>query len=365
MRLLVDAHVLDGKYQGTRTYIEGIYKYMVNHNDIDFYFAANNIENLSKTFGCANNIHFIQLKSNNSIKRLAYEFPLLIKRYKIDYAHFQYISPLIKCCKEIVTVHDILFLDYPQFFPKSYKIKNSILFKRSAQRADILLTLSSYSRDAINKHFNIPKSNIYITPNAVTLPEKECQLPDIKKKFNIDRYILSVSRIEPRKNHQLLLQAFVELKLYKKEIKQVLVGVKDLKNKEFYNYYDNLTDEIKKYILIIQVPYLDLVALYKQALLFIFPSFAEGFGIPPIEAIMYDCPTLCSNQTAMKEFDFLNSFLFSPYNIEELKSKITDCLNGINPTIIKEQKKKILEKYNWEKISDDIYNLIKSKEQGM
>lgn len=355
MKLLIDAHVFDGKYQGTRTYLQGIYSYMTKHKDIDFYFAAYNIENLKNIFGISNNIHYIKLSSSNKVKRLCIEFPKIIKQYKIDYAHFQYITPIIKNCKEIVTIHDILFLDFPQFFPLSYRIKKSLLFRYAAYRADLLLTVSNYSKDTIIQHFNISNKEIYITPNAVLFPGEEYELPDIKRKYNIDKYILSVSRIEPRKNHQLLLRAYVELDLYKKNIKLVLVGAKDLKNKIFNDYYNSLSDEIKKSILIIQVTNSELIALYKNASLFVFPSFAEGFGIPPIEAISYGCQTLCSNQTAMKEFDFFNDNFFSPYDLEDLKNKIIKNLN-INNT--KEQVQSINKKYNWEKVSDLFYKIL-------
>lgn len=63
MRLLVDAHVFDGKFQGTRTYIEGIYTNLVKHADIDFYFAAYNIDILKKVFGETGNIHYVKLNS--------------------------------------------------------------------------------------------------------------------------------------------------------------------------------------------------------------------------------------------------------------------------------------------------------------
>lgn len=101
MRLLVDAHVFDGKFQGTRTYIEGIYTNLVKHADIDFYFAAYNIDILKKVFGETGNIHYVKLNSKNNIIRLAVEFPSIIKRLNIDFAHFQYISPLFKDVKRL------------------------------------------------------------------------------------------------------------------------------------------------------------------------------------------------------------------------------------------------------------------------
>lgn len=357
MRLLVDAHVFDGKFQGTRTYIEGIYINLVKHRDIDFYFAANNIDNLKKIFGEADNIQYVKLNSKSSVRRLAVEFPSIVNQLNIDLAHFQYISPLFKRCKEIVTIHDLLFLDYPEYFPKSYRIKNEFLFKRSAKRADLLLAVSQFSRGEIVRHFDMDEEKIFITPNGVLLPNENMPLPDIRERYGLDRFILTVSRIEPRKNHQMLLKAYVDLKLYDQGIKLVMVGVKDLANNAFNDYYNRLSDKIKEHILIKQMSYDELIALYKAADLFVFPSFAEGFGIPPIEAIALGCTTLCSNTTAMADFDFLDDKLFSPYDIEELKRKMLFYLNH-NDEKIAEEQHIIRQRYNWNNIAEKLYGYI-------
>ena len=363
MRILVDAHVFDGKYQGTRTYLQGLYSELIKYKDIQYYFAARNCHHLQTIFGTAPNVHYIQLKSTNSIVRLSVEYPQIIRRLNIDYAHFQYISPLIKTCKEIVTIHDVLFLDYPQYFPKTYRLKNNLLFKRSAKRADILLTVSNYSKEAISRHYHIPTEKIHITPNGILLPDKNIILPDTNKIYNLEKYILSVSRIEPRKNYLLLLKAYNELKLYEQGYKLVIIGTKDLNYKEFEQYYRELPNIVQQNILVTSVDYLELISLYKNANLFIFPSFAEGFGIPPLEAIALKCPTLCSNTTAMKEFHFLKDNLFSPHDIEELKTKIEINLKEKNVKQIESLQKEVINKYDWQKSANALYSLLKQDKQ--
>ena len=358
MKLLVDAHVFDGKFQGTRTHLEGLYKPMVRHKDVNFYFATSNTEDLKTVFGKSENIHYLKLKTKNSMQRLAYEFSSLIKEYAIDYAHFQYISPLQKCCKEIVTVHDILFTDYPQFFPLSYRIKNGLLFKRSAKRADILLTVSEYSRRRIAKRFDINESSIHITPNGVTIASYKEAYCDVKSKYGLDKYILTVSRIEPRKNHQMLLRAFFQTRLWEKGFKLVIVGAEDLRNKKFNELYNKLPLYLRKKVIVFQAPFSELIELYRQASLFVFPSFAEGFGIPPIEASVCGCPVLCSNATAMAEFDFFGENLFSPYDEKELERKMLCTLNSDLKDQVKKQRAEILKRYDLNRISDDLYRLI-------
>lgn len=359
MRLLVDCHVFDGKFQGTRTYLQGIYQNMVEHKDIDFYFAAQDIENLKKCFREGENIHYVKLTTGGSIKRLASEFPRIVKECNIDYAHYQYISTLTKCCKEIVTVHDLLFLDYPQYFSLGYRLKNGFLFKRSAKRADMLLTVSDYSRKAIERLFGIPASKIFVTPNAVLPAEADMPRPDVKKKFGLDKYIMTVSRIEPRKNHLTLLKAFVELQFAEKGYRLMMVGVPDLAYKEFTAYYDSLPQTTKDAVIMKSASFPELVELYRQANLFVFPSYAEGFGIPPLEAIEYGCPVLCSNATAMAEFDLPEEWTFDPYNEAEMKTKMLNLLEN-RPDLIS-VRTKIQERFNWKKIADELYEVIMNR----
>lgn len=353
--LLVDCHVFDGKFQGTRTYIQGLYSEMIKHQDINFFFAANDIENLEKVFGNATNIQYIKLNCTGSIQRLAIEFPKIISDYGIDYAHFQYISPLVKRCKEIVTVHDLLFLDYPQYFPLSYMIKNKFLFERSSKRADMLLTVSEFSKEEIVKHFGIDRDKIAVTPNAVLPIEKNIDLPDIYNKVGSEKYILTVGRIEPRKNFHLLLKAFIEMGLYKDGYKLVIIGAADLNYDEYHQYYDALTSEEKESIVMDVATFPELVSLYKHASLFVFPSLAEGFGIPPLEAIEYGCPLLCSNATAMSEFGIPSEYLFNPKDIEELKVKIKNSLNDHSNLI---NISTITNKFNWKRSADILYKKI-------
>lgn len=354
MKLLVDCHVFDGKFQGTRTYLEGLYRCMTQYKDIDFYFAARDIDNLKSIFGEGENINYVRLQHGGSILRLSMDFPKIIKENNIDYAHFQYVVPFKKKCKFIDTVHDVLFMDFPQYFSKEYRIKNEILFRYSACHSDIILTVSDYSRKRVSKWFGIPSDNIKITENAVLPYNTDMALPDVNKKYGIGKYILTVGRIEPRKNYLLLLQSFVEQKLYEKECSLVMIGTPDLKYNEFTSYLNGLTPEIKHYIKILSVSFPELVSFYKHASLFVFPSLAEGFGIPPLEAITYGCPVLCSNTTAMKEFNFPKNMTFNPTDKEELKTKMQKMLQ--TPEYIK---KDILEnRFNWQHSASVLYRAI-------
>lgn len=356
MRLLVDAHVFDGRFQGTRTYLEGLYTHLTQHKDIDFFFASTKEEKLKDVFGEADNIHYVHLNGEGRLKRLAIEFPHIIEEKKIDYAHFQYISPLFKTCREIVTLHDLLFMDFPQFFPAKYKAKNEFFFRRSAKRADVLLTVSEFSKDEIVRHFGINAEEIQLTYNSILPATEITDDVDLNKKYGLGKYILTVSRIEPRKNHLALLKAFVELGLADRGYQLVMVGGKDLEYEDFFEYFDGLAEYLKQSILFLQVPFSDLVALYRHASMFVFPSYGEGFGIPPIEAIAYGCPLLCSNATAMAEFGLPEEITFKPDDLEELKEKMSKQLE--RPLDVLTYSCRVLSKYDWHQIADGFYDIL-------
>ncbi|MEQ1585080.1 MAG: glycosyltransferase family 1 protein [Cyclobacteriaceae bacterium] len=353
MRILVDAHVLDETHQGTRTYIKGLYSELVRlMPNATFFFVSYNLDNLKSEIGQHSNVQFLPIK-RGKLLRLLFEIPFIIWKNKIDFAHFQYVSPPIKNCKHIVTIHDVLFKDYKKFFPLKYRVMNDVLFRISAIRADILFTVSHYSQQRISVHYKISEERIGITPNGISHEFLASDESDVSKKINsrydLDKFILYVSRIEPRKNHLILLRAFLDLKLWESNYKLVFIGKKDFLYEDIDFFIKNCPNECRNSILLLQnIDSRELLLFYKSASLFVYPSLAEGFGIPPIEAISVGTPTLCSNTTAMKDFYFLEEDLFNPNDLEEVKTKIKGKLmHPVNPTRIDLLKKVVKEKYSW------------------
>ncbi len=362
MKLFIDAHSFDNRnFEGVTTYIRGIYTNMTRSApDIDFYFAACDTDNIARIFGEAPNIHYLKYKSGNKFVRLGKEIPALIKANKIDYAHFQYTLPLRKRCKEIVTIHDILFRDFPQYFSRKYRLVNNLLFGRSARRADILLTVSDYSRERIAHHY-APHKEIHVTPNGVS--DDFCPPSGTVSGEYPEKFILYVSRIEPRKNHAALLKVFLDLKLWERGYYLVFIGKKALDVPELYELYDSIREDVRKYIIFRHdVSFDELKEWYGQASLFVYPSLAEGFGIPPLEAAKTGVACLCSNRTAMKDFSFFEDRHFDPENTDDLKTKVLDILNRPDDRQTKGTQKIVTEKYDWTDVAQKLYDIIKSRE---
>jgi len=370
IKILVDARIISGESQGSVTYLKGLYNSLYNNhgNIYDLFFAGYDFADMKEAFPFLEENRFIPLTTTSKIKLLTWEFPRIINEYKIEFAHFQYITPLIKNCKFIVTTHDVLFNDFQEYFPKNYALKRNFLFKSSLKKSDIRLTVSDYSKIRIAGHYGIDRNSLHITPNAVRKEffedfDKEAVKKEIETKFGAKNYLLYVSRIEPRKNHKIILDVYKKLRLDKKDIHLVFIGNDTLDSKkemkainrmkaEFPNHfhsYSGLSDE-------------DVLSFYRGAKMFIYPSKAEGFGIPPIEAAAAGITTLCSTATAMQEFTFFGDNCFSPEAPGGLAVKILD--NIINPKRRSELsyiRKKVQTKYSWETSSNLLNKLIREQ----
>lgn len=347
VKIFVDCHVFDKNFEGTQTYITGLYQELIKDKSKEFFFAAANIIRIQEIFGNNTNVKYLKLQSKNKIYRLLIDIPRLIKENKIDFAHFQYIVPPIKYCKYINTIHDLLFLEYPQYFSWLYRIKNKFLFSESAKLTDIFFTVSEYSKEQIQKKFGI--QNVSITQNAVNIAffeknDKEIIQAKVKELYNIDNYFIYVSRWELRKNHHFLLEVFVENNYYN-DFFLVLVGRKELPNPKFERFYKSLEKSIQEKIIILDnVNFEELLLLVKGARLSIYPSIAEGFGIPPIEAAAAGISSIYSNTTAMRDFHFLKNCEFNPFDKEDLNQKIELKLKEKQAIDYSEL---IKEKYSW------------------
>lgn len=363
-KIFVDGRVFDTEYQGTRTYIQNIYNIIDKLGDFEIFIASLNPENAASFFSGSQNTKFISYNSNSKIHRALIDTPSLARKYKIDIAHFQYVISPLKEIPQIVTIHDLLFKDFPDEFSLSYKLIKNTLFYFSAKKSAIVTTVSEYSKLAINRHFNIPLDNIHVVPNGVgnfyfkPYEKKEAQA-EVYQKLGIKNYLLYVSRIEPRKNQVDLLKAYLDLELYKHGKSLVFIGKCSIPVVDLNTIMNGLPEDIKKHIYFLEnIPDNDLRLIYQAADLFIYPSKAEGFGIPPLEAGALMIPTICSNSTAMAEFSFFGANHIAPELPLLKEAIILNAESSLTPESLRDISTYIKNNYSWETAAEKLNQLI-------
>ncbi|MBN9380326.1 MAG: glycosyltransferase family 4 protein [Chitinophagaceae bacterium] len=364
-RIFVDGRVFDTEYQGTRTYIHNLYKIMDDIGDFEIFLASCNPENAAGFFPGSTSIRFVRYHTVSKLKRAFRELPEMMARYNIDAAHYQYVAPPRKNCVQIVTIHDLLFKDFPDEFGLAYKMVKGAAFYLSAKRADLVTTVSDYSKKAIVRHFSIPEENIHVVPNGVSHfffepYDKQKAAMEVREKFGFRDYLLYVSRIEPRKNQLDLLRAYLELELYRQGKCLVFVGKTSISVPQLREILNPLAEDIRNKIFFLEdILNEDLRLLYQAAELFVYPSKGEGFGIPPLEAGALGIPTICSNTTAMGDFTFFGDRHISP-DVSALKTSITRAL-AERPSNLREISNTIRRRYGWEKAAFTMNELIWQK----
>jgi len=357
MRIFVDAHVFDEGFQGTRTFIRGLYgKLAKMPGGPEIVMGAYSPERLEREFPGLNNFRFIRYPSTSKYRRLFWNLPVILGREKCDFAHFQYVVPPVKKTRYIVTIHDLLFNDFPSDFPLSYRISRNVAFRSSAWLADFITTDSWYSEESIRKHYGINSQRISVVPMGVDdryfeAPDRNLSITYIKDRFRISNYILFVGRVEPRKNHAFLLRAYLDLRLCKEGVSLVFVGGRSLAYPELDGMLSSLKpDERESVRFIDRAGEEDLPHFYRAARIFVYPSKGEGFGIPPLEAGASGTDVLCSGKTSMADFTFFEDGLFDPQRYDEFRNKLSARIATPSPKEkLDKIRNEIRRSYSWER----------------
>ena len=304
MRIGIDFHVFDGKFQGSRSHVLGLFAELVSFNPRhEYLFFLDNVRELANNQAFRrDNVQLIRMRSASSVVRLAWQLPTLRRKHRLDLLHCQYVTPIWSAKGNAVTVHDVLYENYPQYFAKSFVLRSRLLISRSARKAEVLCTVSNYSRTEIARCYGVAEDRIVVLHNAVN-HERFYPGPDgseyIRSRgLTEGGFILSVGRIEPRKNYPALLDAYGRMTGDVPPL--VIVGQRDFDYGEFERLLAALP-ATRPVRILSDVSDEQLPALYRHALVFAYPSFAEGFGMPVVEAMASGCPVVTSDTTALLE----------------------------------------------------------------
>jgi len=296
--------------------------------------------------------------------------PWIIYKEKLDLIHFPHFNVPILCpTKLIVTIHDLILINFPTkkattLGPVTYFIKNigyRLTIWLALIRAKTIIAVSQFTKDDIVQHFRVSPEKIIVTHEGVSdftkNESKALSIADHNQtllKHHIDRsYILYVGNAYPHKNLETLLNVFNDLLKKRPNLQLVLVGKED----HFYSKIKqqardmeiSIPDKNSPVIFTNYVNDLELADLYSHAMIYIFPSFYEGFGLPPLEAMAKGLVVASSSTASMPEILGEAAIYFNPYDAADIQEKIITLLDM--PELRAELIKRGLEqvkKYNWQ-----------------
>lgn len=273
-----------------------------------------------------------------SLTNRIFNLPKIDKMIKADIffcPHFNILS-MINPKRRIFTFHDLSFIHWPNFFSHREKFWHWLQnYQHQAKTAGHLIAVSNFTRQDIINHLSVPPERITriysgINPIYRMLPDKDKDLKEFQKIHHLEKpFVFYLGAIEPRKNILAIIKAFNILKIEKnfKDLQLIIAGPKGW-------LYDKIFREARisnfKEDIIFWGPatLLEALFLYNSAEAFVYPSFFEGFGFPPLEAQACGLPVITSNRSSLPEVVGDSALMIDPWRIDELALALKELLTN-------------------------------------
>lgn len=382
MTIGIDLRILSrGVITGVEQYILNLLPYVfLLDKSIKFklFYNAYHKVKLNYSWLDSSNVSIYEFKIPNKILFLSttyFDFPKLDKLIGSVDVYFNphfFPAPVTTDCKKVVTFHDLSFEYFPNFFSFNQRIWQKFLVnaKREAESADKIIAVSDSTKQDLIDLYHIDSDKIEVIYSGIAIDrvkdKMSSRVKEIKLKYNLpEKFILYFGTIEPRKNLVGLIKAFEFLKSNfadknVRNIKLVIAGARGWLYRDIFG--TALNSKYKNDIIFTGfVEENDKPIFYKLAELFVYPSFFEGFGFPPLEAMSATVPVIASNTSSLPEVIKDGAVLVDPYDINEiaLAMKMILCDKKLRIKL-KEKSLKIAEEFSWRKCAEKTLKVLTS-----
>jgi alpha-1,3-rhamnosyl/mannosyltransferase len=242
--------------------------------------------------------------------------------------------PLLRTTRSVLTIHDLQYLYFPEYFSRSKLRFLKTMVWRSAEASRLVLVPSEYTRRTVIERLHIDPSLVVVVPHGIS-PRNLSDAPsDIRERYGIPGpFFLYPAATYPHKNHLILLDAIAKAKKVRDDVTLVLTGAKAWQEWKLAKQMSEQIDAEIKNLGIEEnvkrlgyIPSADLDALYQEAVAMTFPSKFEGFGAPVLEAMSRGCPVIAADATALPEVVADAGRLMSPDNAEHWADAMAEMI---------------------------------------
>ncbi len=401
MKIGIDIRTLmDARYSGVSEYTLNLVKELLKLDTENqyklFYNSFHDIKSRLPEFK-HDNVEIVGLNYPNKILNYLYfkllDYPKIDGLLGVDRCqdraglffmpHLNFIA-LSERCKKIITVHDLSFLRYREFFSFKKNLWHYLLNVKSLlNKFDLIIAQSANTKRDIIELCQVNPERVKVIYSGVGEEYKQIsnfqfliskqlnnsefieikKLVDVKRRYNLpNKFILYLGTLEPRKNIEGIINSydvFRKKNLELNDVKLIIAGGWGWKSKNILKRWQS-SDYKDDIIFLGYVESEDKVCLYNLASVFVYPSFYEGFGYPPLEAMACGLPVITSFSSSLPEVVGEAAMMIDPYNINQIAEAIRQVLTDyeLRDGLIKKGLKRASE-FSWAKAAREYLEVFK------
>jgi glycosyltransferase involved in cell wall biosynthesis len=338
MRFSVDAHAIGQHLTGNETYVKNLLNcFAALDRKADF---VTYVSREDAFLEIPARFHKRRVAINPFL-RLGFDLPRRLRQDRPHLLHVQYTAPVFCPVPVVVSVHDVSFLEHPEYFTPFRALQLRYTVKRTVRAASRVLTPSEFSKrrilDAYGDAYGLDDNKVVVLPNGVCssfhVTSREIAQRWVQSSFGLSApFVLSVGDLQPRKNHATLIRAFEQLvRAYPQLPHHLVIVGKETWHAAAVRAAARKSSVADRIHFTGFVPDQDLLKWYGACDLFVYPSFYEGFGLPILEAMACGRAVACSNTSAMPEVADSAALLFDPHSVDDILLTMRDLL--LNPEL--------------------------------
>lgn len=374
MRIAIDVHMVGERETGNETYTLNLVRHLLEADQENTYgLLTPHPERLLAKLDLPPHAEVLRVRPGNAFLRVPLAMPLLVARWRADLLHVNYVAPPLCPCPTVVTVHDISYEFFPDFFSPRDRWMLGTLVPLSARRAARVIAVSERTRQDLVQRYGIPGERIAVTheaaPPGFAPVEDAAAIAEACARYGIRRpYVLALGNLQPRKNVARLVEAFA-LARREGNLPHLLVvaGKAQWRESEIFATAQRLGLEDA-----VRFPgYVadeDLPALYSGADCFAYPSLYEGFGLPPLEAMACGTPVLASHAGALAEVVGDAAWVVDPTDVRDIARGLLTLLT--DPETARAYRERGLAHaatFSWRRLAQqtlEVYRQVVAEAQG-